>query len=284
MLSRVSVLIPRVSHTLQPTLKSFGPRILAVGSYRTASSVPQGETKASHEYHRHSTWNRPTSRDMLAKLDTDFQGPLPHYKPITLSDKVGYYMVKLLRNASKVFYRQKYTHYACTLETVAAVPGMAAGMLHHLRSLRRMEHNVWVKTLLDEAENERMHLMAFIEITKPTWIERMFVMSAQGFYFTAFSIFYMISERTAHRFTGYLEEEAVKSYTEMLADIDAKRVPNPPAPQIAKDYWNLPEDATLRDMVLVIRADEMDHRDVNHGFSDVIDTEKRSGTKMTVVH
>ncbi len=49
------------------------------------------------------------------------------------------------------------------LETVADVPGMVAGMWIHLKCLRKMQNNRgWIKLLLDEAENERMHLMIFI--------------------------------------------------------------------------------------------------------------------------
>ena len=33
-----------------------------------------------------------------------------------------------------------------------------------------------IKELLDEAENERMHLMTFIEISKPTLFERLLVL------------------------------------------------------------------------------------------------------------
>jgi ubiquinol oxidase len=43
-----------------------------------------------------------------------------------------------------------------------------------------------------------------------------------------------------------------------------------PAPRIALDYWNLPEGARLRDVVLVIRADEAGHRDRNHQMADEI--------------
>ena len=52
------------------------------------------------------------------------------------------------------------------------------------------------------------------------------------------------------------------------AAIDEGRSANVPAPQIAKDYWGLPDQATLRDVVLVVRADEAHHRDVNHGFAN----------------
>jgi len=58
------------------------------------------------------------------------------------------------------------------------------------------------------------------------------------------------------------------SYTHYLAEIDEGRSPNVPAPAIAKTYWGLPETATLRAVVLVVRADEAHHRDVNHSFAD----------------
>lgn len=77
----------------------------------------------------------------------------------------------------------------------------------------------------------------------------------------------MISSRTAHRVVGYFEEEAVISYTLYLKEIDEGRSPNVAAPTIAKKYWKLPEDATLRDVILLVRADEAHHRDVNHGYA-----------------
>ena len=44
----------------------------------------------------------------------------------------------------------------------------AAGMIRHLRSLRTMKRDHgWIPTLLEEAENERMHLMTFIKIKQP---------------------------------------------------------------------------------------------------------------------
>jgi ubiquinol oxidase len=60
----------------------------------------------------------------------------------------------------------------------------------------------------------------------------------------------------------------VISYTSYLAEIDAGRHANVAAPAIAKRYWQLADDATLRDVVIVVRADEANHRDVNHGFAN----------------
>lgn len=43
------------------------------------------------------------------------------------------------------------------LESVAGVPGMVAGMLRHLHSMRRMKRdNGWIETLLEESYNERV--------------------------------------------------------------------------------------------------------------------------------
>lgn len=151
------------------------------------------------------------------------------------------------------------------LETVAAVPGMVGGMLLHLRSLRKFQQSGgWIKALLEEAENERMHLMTMVELVKPAWYERLLVLTVQGVFFNAFFGLYMISPKVAHRVVGYLEEEAIHSYTEYLKDIDSGKIENVPAPAIAIDYWRLPKDAKLKDVITVIRADEAHHRDVNH--------------------
>ena len=69
---------------------------------------------------------------------------------------------------------------------------------------------------------------------------------------------------------GYFEEEAVTSYSEYLDEIDNGTISNSPAPQIAIDYWNLDSKASLRDVVIAVRADEAGHRDKNHEFADQI--------------
>lgn len=194
---------------------------------------------------------------------------LRHHEPETMSDRVALLFVRALRFFADTFFAKRYGHRAIVLETVAAVPGMVGGALQHLRALRRMEDDGgWIRTLLDEAENERMHLMTFIHISKPSALERLLVLLAQGAMYNAFFLLYLISPKTTHRIVGYFEEEAVISYTEYLAEIDAGRHQNVPAPQIAIDYWNLAPDARLRDVVLVIRNDEAGHRDVNHGFAN----------------
>ena len=192
-----------------------------------------------------------------------------HHRPEGVSDRVAYGFTKMLRFCADTFFAKRYGHRAVVLETVAAVPGMVGATINHLNCLRRMcDDKGWIKTLMDEAENERMHLMTFIEISKPTLFERFVIISVQWVFYLAFFALYLISARTAHRVVGYFEEEAVISYTSYLEEIDEGRSANVPAPEIARRYWGLPEEATLRDVVLVVRADEAHHRDVNHGFAN----------------
>lgn len=193
-----------------------------------------------------------------------------HHVPKKFVDKVAYRTVKLLRIPTDLFFKRRYGCRAMMLETVAAVPGMVGGMLLHLRSLRKFQQSGgWIKALLEEAENERMHLMTMVELVQPKWYERLLVLTVQGVFFNAFFVLYVMSPKMAHRVVGYLEEEAIHSYTEYLKDIESGAIKNVPAPAIAIDYWRLPKDATLKDVITVIRADEAHHRDVNH-FASVL--------------
>ena len=207
-----------------------------------------------------------------------------HHKPENLSDKIAYAFTKTMRFVADTFFKKRYGHRAVVLETVAAVPGMVAGMLIHLKSLRKIQDDKgWIKTLLDEAENERMHLMIFINIAKPTTIERWVILFAQFIFIVMYLFIYLISKRTAHRIVGYFEEEAVYSYTEFLNEIDSGKIKNDPAPKIAIDYYNLPLHATLRDVVLKVREDEAGHRDVNHSYANILNNKSDPNEEQQAV-
>jgi ubiquinol oxidase len=192
-----------------------------------------------------------------------------HYEPRDLSDRIALAFTSFLRFFADTLFARRYGHRAVVLETVAAVPGMVGGALQHLRSLRRMQSDHgWIRTLLDEAENERMHLMTFIHIARPSSLERLLILLAQGVFYNLFFLVYLMSPKTAHRIVGYFEEEAVTSYSEYLAGVDDGTYANVAAPRIAIDYWKLAADARLRDVIVAVRADESRHRDVNHEFAD----------------
>ncbi|MEM7664864.1 MAG: alternative oxidase [Pseudomonadota bacterium] len=214
------------------------------------------------------------TRPMVRQVNWDAELEA-HVEPVTRSDKIAFRFVKLLRFFADTFFAKRYGHRAVVLETVAAVPGMVGGLWQHLTALRKMRDDEgWIRTLLDEAENERMHLMTFIEIAQPNRFERALIVAVQLIFYNLYFFLYLFAPRTAHRVVGYFEEEAVISYTSYLAEVDAGRHENVPAPQIAIDYWQLPHNARLRDVIIAVRADEAEHRDVNHGFVDELDARK----------
>ncbi|KAH8114645.1 alternative oxidase [Phellopilus nigrolimitatus] len=178
-----------------------------------------------------------------------------------------------LRKKGYVMTEKGWLNRVLFLETVAGIPGMVAATIRHLHSLRLMRRDAgWIHTLLEEAENERMHLMTFMALKKPGLLFRALVLGAQGVFYNVFFLSYLISPRICHRFVGYLEEEAVKTYSTCISDLENGRFPeweNKPAPGIAKDYWRLAPDATIVDMIYAIRSDEATHRFVNHSLANL---------------
>jgi ubiquinol oxidase len=188
----------------------------------------------------------------------------------TLSDRFAYSMTIFFRFIADTFFAKRYGHRAVVLETIAGVPGMVAGMWMHFKSLRSMKvgYGKHIREMLAEAENERMHLMFFIEIAKPNIFERSLVLFSQ-FLFGAFYFFmYVFFTKTAHRMIGFFEDEAVKSYSEYLKMIENGEIENVKAPQIAIEYYNLKSNARLIDLVKCVKADEEHHSEVNHKYAD----------------
>jgi hypothetical protein len=238
--------------------------------------------------------NRLTFVDEVGKMPPVWNNPMdhpvwnlqeivdikPNHKPTHgFIDSFAYFGVQCLRQTFDLFAGfkfgqitdQKYIRRVIFLETIAGVPGMVAGMLRHMTSLRRMRRDHgWIHTLLEEAENERMHLLTFLEIKKPSLPMRVAILISQGIFFNVFFIAYICSPKLCHRFVGYVEEEAVKTYTHLLKDIDDGKVfKGVGCPPLAISYWRLPKDAKFRELILAIRADEAGHRLVNHTFADM---------------
>jgi ubiquinol oxidase len=125
-----------------------------------------------------------------------------------------------------------------------------------------------------------MHLITFMHISKPNRFERFIIFTAQAIFVLLYLLMYVFSSKTAHRFVGYLEEEAVISYTHYLQELDEGCIENIPAPDFAKNYWKLASDARLRDVLLAVRDDEAEHRDVNHQLADKLANEHTLLTKL----
>eukprot|EP00921_Rhytidocystis_pertsovi_P014199 GHVQ01023118.1.p1 GENE.GHVQ01023118.1~~GHVQ01023118.1.p1 ORF type:complete len:361 (-),score=43.63 GHVQ01023118.1:108-1190(-) len=137
---------------------------------------------------------------------------MDHTPPACFSDKMAFWTVRNVRCLFDICtgYNRKIRQECMTekdwvtrvifLETVAGVPGMVGAMVRHLNSLRRMERDFgWIHTLLEEAENERMHLMTALLLRNPGWVTRLFVLLAQGAFLSWYSVCYMLSPKFCHR-------------------------------------------------------------------------------------
>lgn len=196
-----------------------------------------------------------------------------HYsrRPHGFRDWLARAMVDTLASIMDFLFQDRYCHRAVVLETIAAVPGMVGGAFQHLKSLRRIESDKgWIRTLLEEAENERMHLLIYSTLAQPTKLERFSILLVQFFFYIFYSALYLVSPSTAHRVVGYFEEQAIRSYEQYLKLVEQGKHENVPAPHIAIEYWNLGTGARLSDMIKATIRDEMLHRDVNHRFADSV--------------
>ncbi|TID19815.1 hypothetical protein CANINC_003698 [Pichia inconspicua] len=178
-----------------------------------------------------------------------------------------------IANSADKMTKEKWLARFVVLESVAGIPGSVAGFLRHMRAMRMFRRDMgFIDTLYDEAFNERMHLLTFLKIARPTVWTRIMLWFGQGIFANLFFITYVLSPRTCHRFVGYLEEEAVSTYTRCIEDMERGLCPDletEPVPQIAKDYWKLNDNATMYDLLQYIRADEAKHREVNHTFANL---------------
>ena len=263
---------PPVPGTLDVTIGGErGPKLL---------TVEEHEMHADPSIKRHDkdwTLSHPLWKDTYVG-----QVAYTHLPPQNFIDKLALATIKTIRfnfdwmsgySFGKLTIKKALTR-VVFLETVAGVPGSVAGTIRHLASLRRMKRDGgWISSLLAEAENERMHLLTFLQIRKPGPVIRSLVFLSQGVFFNFFFLAYLVSPTFCHRLVGYLEEEAVVTYTKMLQDIDAggelKEWQTTPAPDIAIKYWSLKPNATMRDVISHIRADEAHHRDVNHALGSI---------------
>lgn len=129
--------------------------------------------------------------------------------------------------------------------------------------------------MLEEAENERMHLVVCIKVFEASWLTRLMVLAGQCVMTPLLLGVYIVQPKAVHRFVGYLEETAVHTYCNVLNHLETPGTllhsawHTTPAPEIAKAYWHLPRDAKLLDALKCMMADEANHRDVNHTFASL---------------
>jgi len=220
-----------------------------------------------------------SAKELEEKMTT-----LYHHKPKTFSDHV---MNKLMFSLYRAF--NFMTGYSpidpsvkaiewrlILLESIAGVPGFVAAGFRHFRSLRRLQRDHgWIATLLEEAENERMHLLLCLSTFKAGYITRTLVVVAQYVMTPFLMSVYIVNPKAMHRFVGYLEETACHTYVNTIHHVETPGTKlhaawgKLPAPPLAMGYYHLPKGALWVDTLKCMMADEANHRDVNHTFADM---------------
>mmetsp|Transcript_1078 Transcript_1078/g.1749 ORF Transcript_1078/g.1749 Transcript_1078/m.1749 type:complete len:403 (-) Transcript_1078:173-1381(-) len=220
-----------------------------------------------------------SAQELQEKMST-----LYRHEPKTVSDHI---MHKLMYTLYNIFNRV--TGYTpidpsvkamewrlILLESIAGVPGFIGAGFRHFRSLRKLKRDHgWIATLLEEAENERMHLLICLGMFKAGAVTRALVMTAQVVMVPFLFTVYFVHPKSLHRFVGYLEETACYTYVNTIRHIETPGTKlhdawaNTRAPPIAVGYYRLPKDAMWVDALKCMMADEANHRDVNHTFADM---------------
>jgi hypothetical protein len=266
----IKKLSPCLSHTLG------SPFFVPISNYRFSSwtpDVPKHMILLDKSTHRlaHPIWDIKEAEKVK----------VTHREPRDITDRVAYIIMRFFRTTFDFFsgYKPgmmtevKYLRRFIFLETVAGVPGMIGGMKRHMRSLGRMKPDGgWIHHLLEEAENERMHLFTFIRLRNPGVLFRAAVLGGQAIFIMFYGSLYILFPKIAHRFIGYLEEEAVKTYTGCIKELEEGKLPqwkDMPAPPDAIKYFGLDKNAMFKQVLVAIRADEVLHREVNHHLADL---------------
>jgi len=202
--------------------------------------------------------------------------------PVTTSDKIMHGIMRTMYHTFNFITGYKHANpptrsiewRLIVLESFAGVPGFLAAGFRHFYSLRTLQRDHGaIFTFLEEAENERMHLLVCLKMFDANPITKALVIAAQVSMVPFLAAVYAAHPPAMHRFVGYLEETAVETYANVIDHVDTPGThlhrdwAELEAPEVAKTYWALDEDATWRDTLGHILADEAHHRDVNHTFA-----------------
>ena len=94
-----------------------------------------------------------------------------------------------------------------------------------------------------------MHLLVCLKMFKTNLLTRSLVVAAQIVLTPILMGVYIVHPKSMHRFVGYLEETACHTYADIIRHVDTPGThlhtawANLDAPDIAKGYWKLPQDA-----------------------------------------
>lgn len=206
---------------------------------------------------------------------------IEHHQPKGVRDWVAYGLLNSIIRMFDVLSgfqpnnmtEKKWGRHFLFMESISGVPRVIASFVRHLKAIFYKQHDSGAyHHLIQEEENERMHLFLWLTITNAGIFVKTSIALYQVFFAFFFGTMYTLSPRVGHRFLGYLEENIIRSYTLLIRDLEEGKLPNWKTmrePKILFEYYELPEDKVFRDLILEVRADEVLHREVNHLMAEV---------------
>lgn len=191
------------------------------------------------------------------------------HHPHTLGDYFSRAIVLVVFRLARMIFRDRYAQHALVLEAVLA--SMLTAIAAHaqyaaLRNFRAdREH---IEELLGEASTEHLHVLVLKRVTTVEWYGKAAIWKMQFIYIPLFRLIYCLAPSFAHRLVAYTEERLAGIYADWLLHLLGGALENMPAPVVAIKYWELPEEATLIELLNVLIADTAKHRDRNHRIAD----------------
>lgn len=152
------------------------------------------------------------------------------HTPVTLSDKIAHgFMHHVLYNGFNFITGYKKDNPTAKsiewrliiLESIAGVPGFVAAGFRHFYSIRTLKRDHgWIYTLLEEAENERMHLLTCLQMFSASRLTRFLCVAAQTTMVPLLCAIYVVNPKMMHRFVGYLEQTACATYYNIIENME----------------------------------------------------------------
>ncbi|EIE21327.1 hypothetical protein COCSUDRAFT_48069 [Coccomyxa subellipsoidea C-169] len=152
------------------------------------------------------------------------------------------------------------------LECLSPVPGTVASIVAHVRALATLRGpGSFVESYQRESGNAHAHLLTLLQL-RPSLSLRALVLLSQAAFALPYAAAYAVAPRACHAFVCHLSGLTGEAISGALRDLDSGSIPSwqrLPAPESAAAYWGLPEGATMRTVLLVVRADMVARSAIN---------------------
>ncbi|CAL5228153.1 g11233 [Coccomyxa viridis] len=154
------------------------------------------------------------------------------------------------------------------LESIAPVLGSTAAMAAYAKALWSLQQDArYLQAFQQESDNARAHLVALLSVS-PSAAQKLLVLLNQVLLAPPYALAFALAPRVCHAFVSTLSGLTGEALSDALVDLDAGKAPawdvqSLPAPVLA--YWGLPEGASMRSVLLVMRADVNARMIINQG-------------------